>query len=191
MKSYHWFSRPENRLRDFWQFQILAPTLPILWPWVNQLLKRILSSESTAKRSALQACRSVLNGTWKAPAPASAIVLMLGRHRDHCSLQGRGMCLVLGLPSSLQALTKIVQCLPDGCLCCCFSCLLSGVWLLATSWTVARQAPPAIGFPRQEYQSGLSLSPPGDLPDPGIEPESSALAGRFSTTEPQLLPGGS
>ena len=118
MKSYHWFSRPENRLRDFWQFQILALTLAVLWPWVNQSLKRILRSESTAKRSALQGCCSVLNGTRKAPAPASAILLALGRHRDRCSLQGRDMCLALVLPSSLQALTKIVQCLPDSCLCC-------------------------------------------------------------------------
>ena len=41
-----------------------------------------------------------------------------------------------------------------------------------TPWTVARQAPLSMGFPRQEYWSGLSFSHPGDLPDPGIEPES-------------------
>ena len=49
------------------------------------------------------------------------------------------------------------------------------------------QAPLSMGFPRQEYQSGLSLPPPGDLPDPRIEPSSlmsSALAGGFFTTEP-------
>ena len=38
--------------------------------------------------------------------------------------------------------------------------------------TVARQAPPSMGFSRQEYWSGLSCPPPGDLPDPGIEPAS-------------------
>ena len=56
----------------------------------------------------------------------------------------------------------------------------------ATPWTVARQAPLSVGFPRQEYWSGLPFPPPGDIPEPGIEPESpaaSALAGRFSTTE--------
>ena len=47
-----------------------------------------------------------------------------------------------------------------------------------------------MGFPWQEDWSGLSLPPPGDLPDPGIEPESSALAGRFSTTEPPGKPEG-
>ena len=58
-------------------------------------------------------------------------------------------------------------------------------------WTIACQAPLFMGFPRQEYWSGLSLSSPGDLPDPEIEPMSvapSALAGRFFTTEPPGKP---
>ena len=45
----------------------------------------------------------------------------------------------------------------------------------ATPWTAARQAPLSMGFPRQEYQSGLSCPPSGDLLDPGIEPVSPAL----------------
>ena len=44
-----------------------------------------------------------------------------------------------------------------------------------TPRTVARQAPLSMGFSRQEYQSGLPWPPPGDLPDPRIEPRSSAL----------------
>ena len=52
------------------------------------------------------------------------------------------------------------------------------------SWTVARQAPLSMGFSREEYQSGLSCPPPVDLPDPGIEPVSPALAGRFFTPVP-------
>ena len=44
-----------------------------------------------------------------------------------------------------------------------------------TLWTVARQAPLSMGFSRQEYWSGLPYPPPGDLPNPGIEPESPAL----------------
>ena len=55
---------------------------------------------------------------------------------------------------------------------------------LATPQTVACQAPLSIGFSRQEYGSGLPFPSPGDLPNPGIEPASSALAGRFFTTEP-------
>ena len=46
---------------------------------------------------------------------------------------------------------------------------------LATSWTVACQAPLSMGFPRQEYWSGLPFPSPGDLPDPAIEPGSPAL----------------
>ena len=45
----------------------------------------------------------------------------------------------------------------------------------ATLWTVACQASMSIGFSRQEYWSGLPFSPPGDLPNPGIEPRSPAL----------------
>ena len=41
-----------------------------------------------------------------------------------------------------------------------------------TLWTVAHQAPLSMGFSRQKYWSGLPCSPPGDLPDPGIEPAS-------------------
>ena len=45
---------------------------------------------------------------------------------------------------------------------------------LTNPWTVAHQAPLSMGFPRQEYWSGLSFPSPGDLPDPGIEPMSPA-----------------
>ena len=51
-------------------------------------------------------------------------------------------------------------------------------------WTIALQAPLFMGFPSQEYWSGLSFLSPGDLPDPEIKPESPALAGGFFTTEP-------
>ena len=46
---------------------------------------------------------------------------------------------------------------------------------LATPWTVAHQVPLSMGFPRQEYWSGLPFPSPGDLPNPGIEPRSRAL----------------
>ena len=49
----------------------------------------------------------------------------------------------------------------------------------ATLWTVACQAPLSMGFSRQEYWHGLPFPPPGDLPDPRIEPVTPALAGRF------------
>ena len=46
----------------------------------------------------------------------------------------------------------------------------------AAPWTIAHQAPLAMGFPRQEYWSGLLFPSPEDIPNPGIEPES--LLGR-------------
>ena len=57
--------------------------------------------------------------------------------------------------------------------------------LFATLWTVAHRAPLSMGFSRQEYWSGLPCTPPGDLPDPRIEPvslASPALGGGFFTT---------
>ena len=59
---------------------------------------------------------------------------------------------------------------------------------LMTLWTVACQVPLSMEFPRQEYWSGLPFLSPGDLPDPGKEPTSPALAGGFFTTEPPGKP---
>ena len=61
---------------------------------------------------------------------------------------------------------------------------LSRIRLFATLWTVARQAPPSMGFSRQEYWSGLSFPFPGDLPDPGIEPRSATLQADTLTSVP-------
>ena len=68
--------------------------------------------------------------------------------------------------------------------------LLSHVRLFATPWTVAYQAPPSMGFSRQEYLSGLPFPSPGDLPDPGIKPGSPALEADALTSEPPGKPNG-
>ena len=62
--------------------------------------------------------------------------------------------------------------------------VLSHVQLFTTPWTVVHQAPLSLGFSRQEYWCSLPFPSPGDLPDPGMELESPALAGWFFTTEP-------
>ena len=62
--------------------------------------------------------------------------------------------------------------------------LLSRVRLFSTPWTVAYQAPPSMGFSRQEYWSGLPFSSPRDLPDPGIKPSSPALQTDTLPSEP-------
>ena len=64
-----------------------------------------------------------------------------------------------------------------------------------TPWTVACQVPLPMGFPRQEYWSGLPFPSPGDLPDPGMEHGSLALQADSLPSEPSgickfvILPG--
>ena len=65
---------------------------------------------------------------------------------------------------------------------------LSRVPLFVTPWTVAYQAPPSMGFSRQECWSGLPFPSPGDLPDPGIEPGSPALWADALPSEPPGKP---
>ena len=67
---------------------------------------------------------------------------------------------------------------------------LSRVQPFATPWTVAYQALPSMGFPRQEYWSGLPFPSPGDLPNPGMEPGSPALQTDTLPSEPPGKPGG-
>ena len=64
---------------------------------------------------------------------------------------------------------------------------LSRVQLFATPWTIAYQAPPSMGFSRQESWSGLPFPSPGDLPDPGIETRSSTLQADALTSEPPVM----
>ena len=60
------------------------------------------------------------------------------------------------------------------------------VQLFVTLWNVAHHTPLSMGFSKQGYWSGLSCPPPGDLPDPGMEPASLTLAlagGLFTTSD--------
>ena len=61
---------------------------------------------------------------------------------------------------------------------------LSRVQLFETLWTLVRQTFLSMGFSRQEYWSGLLSPSPGDLPDPGIEPESPALKAASLPSDP-------
>ena len=66
----------------------------------------------------------------------------------------------------------------------------SHVWLFATPWPVAHQAPPSMEFCRQEYWTGLPFPPPEDLPNPEIKPTSltsPALPGGFFTWKVKSL----
>ena len=64
----------------------------------------------------------------------------------------------------------------------------SQVQLFVTLWTIDHQALLSMGFSRQEYGYGLPFPPPGHLPNAGIEPASSVLAGGFFTAEPLWKP---
>ena len=55
---------------------------------------------------------------------------------------------------------------------------------LETPWSIACQAPLSMGFPKQEYWSGLPFPSPGDLRDPRIEPRSLALQADSLPSEP-------
>ena len=68
-------------------------------------------------------------------------------------------------------------------ICCCCCLVTQACLILVTPWTVACQDPLSMGFPRQEYWSGLPFSSPKDLPDLGIQPASPVFTGGFFTTE--------
>ena len=70
--------------------------------------------------------------------------------------------------------------------CCCL--VTKSCPTLAIPRAIALQAPLSVGFPRQEYWSGLLFPSPGDLPDPGTEPQSPELANGFFPTEPPGKP---
>ena len=77
--------------------------------------------------------------------------------------------------------------------CCASVCMPSRAWLFETPWSVATQAPLSMEFSRQEHCHGLPCPPPGNLPNPGVEPMSlvsPALAGRFFTTASPAKPLG-
>ena len=59
--------------------------------------------------------------------------------------------------------------------CACVLSHFSCIQLFATLWTIACHIPRSMGFPRQEYWSGLPFPSPADLPDPGIKTESPTL----------------
>ena len=66
--------------------------------------------------------------------------------------------------------------------------LLSHFQLFMTTWTVAYQAPPSMGFSRQEYSNGLPFPLPGNLPNPGIQPRSPTLQADALPSEPPGKP---
>ena len=72
--------------------------------------------------------------------------------------------------------------------CVCVGLVAQLCPLFVVPWTVVNQNLLSMEFFKQEYRNGLLFCTPGDLPYPGVEPESFALAGGFFTTEPPEKP---
>ena len=70
----------------------------------------------------------------------------------------------------------------------CGQVSLNRAWLSVIPRTVARQAPLSMGFSREAYWSGLLCPPPGDLPDPGIEPMTLMSSALAAGSSPLVLP---
>ena len=86
-----------------------------------------------------------------------------------------GMILISsGLLWTLDDTSKVLEKCKTWCMHVCTLTCFSRVWLFATPWTVALQAPLSMGFPGQKCWSGLPRPAPGDLSDPGVEPSSPA-----------------
>ena len=85
--------------------------------------------------------------------------------------------LVTGLPGDSDGKESVFGFVTQPC-CCCLVAKSCGT--LVTPWTIACQAL-SMGFPRQEYWSGLLFTSPEDLPDPGTKPVSLASTGFFTT----------
>ena len=100
------------------------------------------------------------------------------------------MCLVAVFPSLESMSQRTVSDLSGSllsplCVCCAMLSCFSHVRLFVSPWTVTLQALLTMGFSRQDHWIGLPCLPPGDLPDPEIEPASlmsPALANGFFTT---------
>ena len=90
---------------------------------------------------------------------------------QYSSLQNSIDCIVHGVAKSWTRLNDFhfhLEKFRDSKVYCVVVESLSLVWLFVTAWTIAHQAPLSMGFPRQEYWSGLPFPTPGTLPDPGI-----------------------
>ena len=112
---------------------------------------------------ALRVRAAHLGGLWLCPLPEPALSLQcmsIVSHTLGCSApKSWGLCTGMGRRGHILAACKLL-----------LVCVLSHVWLFVTLWAVACQAPPFMGFPWQEYQSGLPFPHPGDLPNPGLNP---------------------
>ena len=108
---------------------------------------------------------------------SNACVYMLGFNENNAELENISNHIISSEPG-IHYLFLILKSLVQ------FSSVAQSCLTLCDPWTVAHQAPPSMGFSRQEYWSGLPFPSPGDLPNPGVEPGSPALQADALTSEP-------
>ena len=121
----------------------------------RHMVLRKVSEPLGVSRGRMWRCKGLKTAAWK--------------ELEHCrDCQGEGSA------TWKQFRRKIYQRSPCRICCAVLSCpvLSDSLW---APWTVVHQAPLSVGFSRQGYWSGLPCPPPGDLPNRGIEPRSSAL----------------
>ena len=136
----------------------------------------------------------ILNGQGRGPVTEAAVSSVLGQpggssvphptiRRPRASPQMTQVELIQG-PGYTDEAPAQTRRFPSNQVRVCMLSRFSRVRFFAALWTVVHQAPLSMGFSRQEYWGGWPFPPPGDLPNPGIEPASlmsPALAGRFFT----------
>ena len=111
------------------------------------------------------------------------MIVLVRHHQDSSCFQN-----TCGVPAFASARPKLLgMYLQFIMLLLLFSCSVMSA-SLRLPWTVARQAPLSMGFPRQEYWNVLLFPSPGNLPDPGIQLGSPVLADGFFTSEPPGKP---
>ena len=103
------------------------------------------------------------------PLGENSVIQMFVSQDCTCEDSTDGRCHpATAVPISPSTRSCSQACFRKGCMCACT--VAHCIWLFVTPWTVANQAPLSMQFSRQEYWSGLSCPPPGNLTDPGIEP---------------------
>ena len=148
------------------------PMAPVSWsseyPWMGLTCPGFILKRVTDLKG-LHMCKKLYCRVYRLPIEDSCYVIII--------LCIHTWIILLHVPTWTYTLLHILLLLLS-----CFSC----VWLFVTPWSVARQAPLSMGFSSWELLasncSNLPCPPPGDLPDPGIEPwslMSTAFAGRF------------
>ena len=130
--------------------------------------------------------RAVVGPWWCAREGNEKDMLGLGEAKQGSENWGRSVGAIINLRASL--VVQMVKNLPamQEWKWKCWS--LSRVWLFAPPWTVAHQAPLSMKYSTQDYWSELPFPSSGDLPNPGIDPESPALKDDSFPSEPPGSP---